>query len=97
MTQEEKTWEIGDIIISHARRVAKSELEKIVAFTKAGNYKTDRKRIYYPDGVERSSNTWHRRYARLATEEDIKELVEKEEKRKLIEKKSGIRILIKSR
>lgn len=46
-------------------------LDKVVLITPAGNIKTKKSGLYYPDGYERTSNPWRRNTIRKASEQDI--------------------------
>jgi len=49
-------------------------LDKVVLITPAGNIKTEKSGLYYPDGYERTSNPWRRNTIRKASEQDINEV-----------------------
>jgi hypothetical protein len=58
-------------------------LDKVVLITPAGNIKTKKSGLYYPDGYERTSDPWRRNTIRKATEQDIQR-IENEVKRRQI-------------
>jgi len=49
-------------------------LDKVVLITPAGNIKTKKSGLYYPDGYERTSDPWRRNTIRKASEQDINEV-----------------------
>ena len=58
-------------------------LDKVVLITPAGNIKTEKSGLYYPDGYERTSDPWRRNTIRKASEQDIQR-IENEVKRRQI-------------
>lgn len=70
MNQNEK-YEVGDMLYTWGNACVQSRIEKVVSITKAGNLKTDKGKIYYPNGGERGGGPYYSRCMRRARPEDI--------------------------